>query len=56
MTIKSDWSYYMTIFSSGNARTFYLEDMILVTTAGHEVLSSGLPYSAAGVADMMQQR
>ena len=25
---------------------FYLEDMILVTTDGHEILTPGLPYSA----------
>ncbi len=35
---------------------FYLEDLILVTDSGHEVLSSGLPYSAAGVAELMRQR
>ena len=35
---------------------FYLEDMILVTDSGHEVLSSGLPYSAAGIAELMRQR
>ncbi len=28
------------------ADAFYLEDMILVTETGHEVLSAGLPYSA----------
>ncbi len=28
---------------------FYLEDMIVVTQDGHEVLSSGLPYRAAEV-------
>ncbi|MDQ3697344.1 MAG: hypothetical protein M3373_04880 [Gemmatimonadota bacterium] len=33
------------IFSVGDD-AFYLEDMILVTERGHEVLSSGLPYTA----------
>jgi len=32
------------------ADAFYLEDMILITAAGHEVLSSGLPYTAEEIA------
>jgi Xaa-Pro aminopeptidase len=32
---------------------FYLEDMILVTASGHEVLSAGLPYGATAIADWM---
>jgi len=35
---------------------FYLEDMILITDSGHEVLSSGLPYSAASIAELMRRR
>ena len=30
---------------------FYLEDMILVTASGHEVLSAGLPYRASAIAE-----
>jgi Xaa-Pro aminopeptidase len=33
---------------------FYLEDMILITEDGHEVLSSGLPYSSEEIAQWMQ--
>ncbi|MFQ5744510.1 MAG: hypothetical protein ACE5HV_13110 [Acidobacteriota bacterium] len=33
---------------------FYLEDRILVTEAGHEALSSGLPYSADEISDLMR--
>ncbi|MFN8571082.1 MAG: aminopeptidase P N-terminal domain-containing protein [Gemmatimonadaceae bacterium] len=36
------------IFSVG-ADAFYLEDMILITPTGHEVLSAGLPYTAAEI-------
>jgi len=32
---------------------FYLEDMILVTESGHEILSAGLPYSAEEIAALM---
>jgi len=32
---------------------FYLEDMILVTATGHEVLSAGVPYRAAAVTEWM---
>jgi Xaa-Pro aminopeptidase len=35
---------------------FYLEDMILVTTDGHEVLSAGLPYTADEIAEVMASR
>lgn len=34
---------------------FYLEDMILITTTGHEVLSTGLPYSAEEIAEFMRR-
>jgi Xaa-Pro aminopeptidase len=34
---------------------FYLEDMILITPTGHEVLSSGLPYDADEIAAMMRR-
>ena len=34
--------------------TFYLEDMILITTDGAQVLSAGLPRSAAGIESMMR--
>ena len=32
---------------------FYLEDMILVTATGHEVLSTGLPYTAEEIERIM---
>ena len=35
---------------------FYLEDMVLVTPAGHEILSPGLPYSAAEVERAVAKR
>ena len=35
------------------ADAFYLEDMILVTESGHEVLSSGLPYTAEEIETVM---
>jgi Xaa-Pro aminopeptidase len=34
----------------------YLEDMILVTDSGHEVLSRGLPYTADEIAEVMGRR
>lgn len=34
---------------------FYLEDMILVTDAGHEVLSAGLPYTAKEIEAAMRR-
>lgn len=40
------------MFSVG-ADAFYLEDMILVTATGHEVLSAGLPYTAEEIEAMM---
>ncbi len=40
------------MFSVG-ADAFYLEDMILVTATGHEVLSVGLPYTAEEIEAMM---
>ena len=36
------------------ADTFYLEDMILITADGAQVLSAGLPRSAAGIESMMR--
>jgi len=35
------------------ADAFYLEDMILVTETGHEVLSAGLPYTAEEIETVM---
>jgi Xaa-Pro aminopeptidase len=35
------------------AHAYYLEDMILVTADGHEVLSAGLPYTATEIEDAM---
>jgi len=32
---------------------FYLEDMILITASGHEVLSAGLPYQASAIAEWL---
>lgn len=40
------------MFSVG-ADAFYLEDMILVTQNGYEVLSAGLPYSAVEIEALM---
>ena len=42
------------MFSAG-ADAFYLEDMILVTESGHEVLSAGLPYTAEEIEAVMAQ-
>ncbi|MGH9337764.1 MAG: M24 family metallopeptidase, partial [Vicinamibacteria bacterium] len=36
-----------------DADAYYLEDMILITETGHEVLTQGLPYSAAEVEAVM---
>jgi Xaa-Pro aminopeptidase len=33
-----------------------MEDMILVTESGHEVLTSGLPYTAAEIEAAMTRR
>ena len=38
------------------ADAFYLEDMIAITAAGHEVLSAGLPYTAAEIEALMSPR
>ena len=43
------------IFSAGDD-AFYLEDMILVTERGHEVLSAGLPYTAREIEAAMVRR
>ena len=43
---------YEPMFSVGSDN-FYLEDMILITETGHEVLSVGLPYRAAGLSVFM---
>ena len=40
------------MFSVG-ADAFYLEDMILITEDGHEVLSAGLPYTAEEIETVM---
>ena len=34
---------------SVDGQGFYLEDMVLVTNDGHEILTPGLPYSAREV-------
>jgi Xaa-Pro aminopeptidase len=34
---------------------YYMEDMILVTEAGHEILTRGLPYDAAEIEALMQR-
>jgi Xaa-Pro aminopeptidase len=34
---------------SVDGQGFYLEDMVLITAAGHEILTPGLPYSATEV-------
>ncbi|TDI69840.1 MAG: M24 family metallopeptidase [Bacteroidetes bacterium] len=39
-----------------NNDSFYLEDMILITGRGAEVLSSGLPYSAAEIEASLSER
>lgn len=44
---------YEPMLSVG-ADVFYLEDMILITETGHEVLSAGLPYRATDLADLME--
>ena len=36
-----------------DADAYYLEDMILITKAGHEVLTTGLPYSASEIEEVM---
>ncbi len=35
---------------------YYMEDMILVTASGHEVLTSGLPYTAAEIESVMRPK
>jgi len=35
---------------------YYLEDMILITETGHEVLSKGLPYTAEEIEAFMSGR
>lgn len=40
---------------SVDADAYYLEDMILVTPSGHEVLTKGLPYSASEIEDVMSR-
>ena len=34
---------------SVDGQGFYLEDMVLVTKEGHEILTPGLPYSAGEI-------
>jgi Xaa-Pro aminopeptidase len=34
---------------------YYLEDMILITETGHEVLSKGLPYTAEEIEAVMNR-
>lgn len=40
------------MFSFGKD-AYYLEDMIVVTTEGYEILSAGLPYSAGEIEEAM---
>ena len=40
---------------SADADAFSLEDLILVTESGHEVLSAGLPYAAEEIEAVMAQ-
>ena len=42
-------------FSIGSD-AYYLEDMILVTADGHRVLSTGLPYTASEISEVMSGR
>ena len=37
------------LFDRIDGQGFYLEDMVLVTNDGHEILTPGLPYSASEV-------
>jgi Xaa-Pro aminopeptidase len=39
-----------------DGQSFYLEDMILVTQSGHEVLTSGLPYTSAEIESAMARK
>jgi len=34
---------------------FYMEDMILITSTGYEILTTGLPYSAAEIQRAMRR-
>jgi Xaa-Pro aminopeptidase len=40
---------------SVDADAYYMEDMILVTEIGHEILTPGLPYTAAEIEGAMRQ-
>jgi Xaa-Pro aminopeptidase len=42
------------MFSVG-ADAYYMEDMILVTASGHEVLTRGLPYTADEIEAVMRR-
>lgn len=41
---------------SAEGSTYYLEDMILITESGYEVLTTGLPYTASDVESIMIDR
>ena len=43
---------YEPMFSYG-ADAYYLEDMIVVTEGGYEVMSTGLPYTAEEIEALM---
>jgi len=45
-------AYEPMVEAGGDA--FYLEDMIVVTRGGHEVLSAGLPYRSEEIAALMR--
>jgi Xaa-Pro aminopeptidase len=34
---------------------YYMEDMVLVTERGHEILTRGLPYTAAEIESLMRR-
>ena len=46
---------YEPIFSV-DGQGFYMEDMILVTRGGHEILTKNLPYTAAEIERAMRRR
>ena len=46
---------YEPIFSA-DGQGFYMEDMILVTRTGFEILTKNLPYTAADIERVMQHR
>ncbi|MFL5382008.1 MAG: hypothetical protein ACJ8GN_05800 [Longimicrobiaceae bacterium] len=45
---------YEPMFAVGG-QGFYMEDMILVTAGGYEILTTGLPYTAAEIESAMRR-